>query len=215
MKNLKQILVVLFLLAPAAAFSQEAQSASENIPLREGDIIFIQSMSAQAPAIAEAMGSSWTHVGVAIMKDASWLVAETAATSSLTPLSKFLDKSRDRQYTVKRFKKWSEKPDKKGLARLKKWLFAHLGRKYDIYFEWSDDAYYCSEYVWKAFHNALPGHPALSTPQKFMDLKQGGPLAERLLKKRYGSAEKRLDLDEPIVTPVALLNSDQLETVAP
>ncbi len=214
MKNLQQILVFLFLLAPAIAFSQEAPPLAENIPLREGDIVFTQSMSAQAPAIAEAMGSSWTHVGVAIMKDSSWFVAETAATSSLTPLSKFLDKSRDRRFAVKRFKKWSDKPDKKGLRKLKKWLFANMGKKYDIYFEWSDDAYYCSEYVWKAFY-ALPGHPVLSKLQKFMDLKQNGPLAKVLLEKRYGSAEKRLNLNEPIVTPLALFNSDLLQAVVP
>lgn len=206
-------MLVLSLAAPAAAYSAEPPAIAGKTRLQEGDIVFIHSRSSQAPAIEEVMGSSWTHVGVAVMRDSSWFVAEAAGTVSLTPLSTFLDKSRERQFIVKRFREWGRGPAKKDLLRLKKRLLADLGKKYDIYFEWSDTALYCSEYVWKAYYNAVSRRPVLSKPQKFSDLKLDGPLAKELIEKRYTAAGKKLNLDEPIVTPVALLNSALLQTV--
>jgi hypothetical protein len=210
--NIRRALILVSLIAPAGAFSAEPRP-EDKPELREGDLVFIQSMTAQAPALREVMGSSWTHVGIAVRKDSSWFVAETAATVSLTPLPKFLDKSSGRSFLVKRFKPWNARPNKKSRAALKKWLLAGLGKKYDVYFEWSDAAFYCSEYVWKAYNNAVAGHPVLSKPQKFSDLRASGPLAKELIDKRYNSIAKKLNMDEPIVTPTALLNSDLLQTV--
>jgi hypothetical protein len=213
MKNFGRAFIAALLLAPPA-FSMELPPGAGKMSLREGDIIFIHSGSSQAPAIEEVMGSSWTHVGVAVRKGASWFVAEAAGTVSLTPLSKFLGRSRDRGFMVKRFKEWGARPVKKDLLSLKKRLSAELWKKYDIYFEWSDASLYCSEYVWKAYYNAVTGHPALSRPQKFSDLKLDGPLARELINKRYTAAGKKLNMDERIVTPAALLNSSLLQTVA-
>ncbi len=215
MKNLKRVIAAVFLLLPSGTFALEPGGPGGAARLQEGDLVFIRSKSAQSPALEEVMGSSWTHVGIALLNNSSWFVAETAAASSLTPLSKFLDKSRGRDFLVKRFKPWSKRPDKKGLALLKEWLLANQGKKYDIYFEWSDTAFYCSEYAWKAYNSALPGHPVLSAPQKFSDLKLDGPLAKELIRKRYIAAGKRLNMDEPIVTPSALLNSGLLRSVTP
>lgn len=201
--------VIAFVLALCAAPARAAESSG----LQEGDIIFIQSGSSQAPAIAEVMGSSWTHVGIVVRRDSEWLVAEAAGPVKLTPLGKFIKGSAGGRLVVKRLKKWSRRPPPKELAALNEWLFSKLGKDYDIYFEWSDSALYCSEYVWKAYYEALSWHPVLSRPQKFSDLKLDGPLAKRLIDKRYGAAGKKLDPEEPIVTPVALLNSGLLLTV--
>ncbi|MEI7528279.1 MAG: YiiX/YebB-like N1pC/P60 family cysteine hydrolase [Elusimicrobiota bacterium] len=211
MRKLLLLLIVIF--TPAPSFSGEPAAAAGKMSLQEGDLIFIHSASSQAPAIEEVMGSSWTHVGAAVMKDSSWFVAEAAATVRLTPLPEFLARSRGGEYLVKRFGDWGKRPAKKDLSKLKKRLLAELGKKYDIYFEWSDSALYCSEYVWKAYNSALKKHPELSKPQKFSDLKLDGPLAQELIDKRYKAAGKELKLDEPIVTPLALLNSDLLITV--
>lgn len=213
MLNLRLAFLIGSFMMPAAAFSGETAAAGA-ARLQEGDIVFIRSASSQSPAIEEVMGSSWTHVGVALKKDSSWFVAEAAATVRLTPLPEFLARSRGGEYAVKRFGQWSVRPVKKDLSKLKKRLLSDLGKKYDIYFEWSDSALYCSEYVWKAYHDALPGHPSFSSPQKFSDLKLDGPLAQELINKRYKAAGKELKLDELIVTPLALFNSDLLRTVA-
>jgi len=212
MKGLGLVLIFAASFMPLPAVSKAPPPAG--MPnLHEGDIVFIRSASAQAPAIAEVMGSSWTHVGVAVMRDSKWFIAETAATVSLTPPADFLGKSRDGEFIVKRLKKWASRPAKNDLARLKEWLFSNIGKKYDIYFEWSDAALYCSEYVWKAYYSALPEHPALSKPQKFSELNVTGPLARQLIDKRYKAAGKNINMDELIVTPVALLNSGLLLTV--
>jgi len=214
MKRSRFLLGILFCLFPALSFSAGPGTVAGTSGLREGDIIFIQSGSSQAPAIAEVMGSSWTHVGVAVRRNSGWFVAEAAGTVSLTPLSGFLDRSRGRGFLVKRLKAWVRHPDEESVSRLKKWLLAYRGKGYDIYFEWSDPAFYCSEYVWKAYFNAVKGHPVLSRPQTFSDLNLAGPLARELIDKRYGSAGKKFNMAEPIVTPAALLNSDLLQTVA-
>ena len=213
MKNFIRIFIFSLVITPALAFSAETPSAAGKARLQDGDIIFIHSRSSQAPAIEEVMGSSWTHVGVVFKKDPAWFVAEAAASVSLTPLETFIGKSRDGGFEVKRLKEWRARPAAKDLARLKKRLSDDLGKKYDIYFEWSDKTLYCSEYVWKAYHSALHGHPALSKPQKFADMKLDGPLAKELIAKRYKAAGKELNMDEPIVTPLALFNSDLLYTV--
>ncbi len=213
MKNLLLALLFSFLSAPAPAFPGEPAPAAGKIRWQEGDIVFIHSGSSQAPAIAEVMGSSWTHVGVAVLQESSWFVAEAAATVRLTPLPEFLGRSVGGEFAVKRFRDWKKRPVKKDLAKLNARLLAELGKKYDIYFEWSDSALYCSEYVWKAYNSALKKHPELSKPQKFSDLKLDGPLAQELVDKRYKAAGKALKMDELIVTPLALFNSDLLVTV--
>ena len=200
-------------LLPAALFSAQAAPARAAEDLREGDIIFIHSVSAQAPAIEEATSSDWTHVGVVILEKKSWYVAEAARTVTLTPLPDFIARSRGGEYEVKRLKAWAAAPEKKALARLKKWLTGEQGKKYDIYFEWSDEALYCSEYVWKAYNYALRGRPLLAPPQKFSEMKLGGPRAQELFTKRYAAAGKKLAPEEPIVTPVALYNSPLLQPV--
>lgn len=200
----------LFLLQPAAIFSARPGPVQD---LREGDIVFIHSTSAQAPAIEEATGSDWTHVGVLVSRDKAWYVAEAARTVTLTPLPEFIARSSGGDYAVKRLKAWGKSPDKKALSRLKKWLSGEMGKKYDIYFEWSDEAMYCSEYVWKAYSYSLRGRPVISPPQRFSDMKLDGPRAQELFTKRYAAAGKKLAPEEPIVTPVALFNSPLLQSV--
>jgi len=213
-RHIRNLILLLLLAVPVRAGAGQAPDTAGNLGLHEGDIIFIESQSAQAAAILEIAGSSWTHVGVAVSSGSAWNVAEAGRDVRLTPLREFLDRSRDHRFAVKRFKKWAKRPDKAALLSLKKWLEGNLGKPYDIYFEWSDSALYCSEYVWKAFYNALPGHPALSKIQKFSDMKLDGPLCGALIEKRYKPANKKLNPDEPIVTPVALFNSDLLQTVS-
>ena len=79
-----------------------------------------------------------------------------------------------------------------------------MGKKYDIYFEWSNDTLYCSEYVREAYCYALNDHPELSRPQKFSDIKLVGPPAVKLTTKGYTAAGKKLNMDETIVTRAAL-----------
>lgn len=207
-----KLLFALALLLPA--FPLAAQVSFDTAKLREGDLVYIHSQSSQAGAIAEATGSDWTHVGVLLKTDKGWEVAEAARTVAKTPLADFLARSRGGGYEVKRLKAWGRGAPANQLKRLKKGLDSYLGKPYDIYFEWSDDAIYCSEYAWKAYSYALGGSKGLPAPQKFSDIKLDGPLASALFTKRYAAEGRKFNTDEPIVTPGALFGAPQFETVA-
>ena len=68
---------------------------------------------------------------------------------------------------------------------------------------------YCSELVYKIYRNALD--ISISDPQKMGDLYSGiNPVVNKFAKKKYG---KKLPLNETIVSPVRLYDSDMLRTV--
>ena len=68
---------------------------------------------------------------------------------------------------------------------------------------------YCSELVYKVYNNALK--ISLAEPQKMGDLYSGiNPVVNKFAKKKYG---KKLPLEETIVSPVRLYDSDMLSTV--
>lgn len=209
-----EILRLLLLLLLAVSAPSAAAGAGGTNGLREGDLVFIRSVSAQSGAVAEVMRSSWTHVGVAVMWGGRWFVAEAAGRVKLTPWQDFLRKSSGGAFIVKRLKIWADAVDRRDVLLLKEGLLSQLGKRYDVYFEWSDSELYCSEYVWKAYSTWVSGHPALSRPQTFSDLRLDGPLAKALVVKRYGAAGRTPNPAEPIVTPAALLGSELLMTVA-
>ena len=81
----------------------------------------------------------------------------------------------------------------------------YRGRGYDLYFEWSDERIYCSELVWKVYKRAVGieiGHL-----QRLRDFDLSHPVVRQKLRERYGS---RIPSDEPVISPAAMFNSDQL-----
>ncbi len=172
--------------------------------LKEGDLIFHQSKSAQSEAIREATGSPWSHVGVVILDHNQWKVAEAIGPVVKTPIEQFIARGRGERFILRRPK------NSQAAAQVTKALARYLGIRYDVYFEWSNDLIYCSELVWKAYHDVGAD---LSQPTQFKDLHLDGPLVTKLIKDRYQQAGKKLNLEEPIVTPVALFESQELTTV--
>jgi hypothetical protein len=98
------------------------------------------------------------------------------------------------------------------LTLLKSQLRALMGRSYDVYFEWGDDRIYCSELVWKAYARAIPGL-SVGRMQLLGELKLDGPEVRKLILKRYESIGKQVNLKEPVITPVAILESPDFKTV--
>ena len=82
-------------------------------------------------------------------------------------------------------------------------------KRYDSLFEWSDDKVYCSELVWKAFDRGA--NVQIVTPQHIGDLDLFWPPVKALIKARLPG--KSPDLEEPIVTPGHLHDSELLETI--
>ncbi|MNT55604.1 hypothetical protein D3C72_1928500 [compost metagenome] len=84
----------------------------------------------------------------------------------------------------------------------------YVGKPYDLVFAWSDEQIYCSELVWKIYQRALGVKVGALAPLKSFDLKS--PAVRAKMQERYG---KNIPWEEPIISPAAMYESDQLVTV--
>ena len=71
-----------------------AASADAATPLRDGDIIFHTSRSAQSAAIQRATHSPYSHMGVVLYRDGKPFVFEAIATVRYTPLANWISARR-------------------------------------------------------------------------------------------------------------------------
>ena len=175
------------------------------VELRSGDIIFEISTSSQAKAVALASRSPIGHVGIIAVRDGAVTVIEAVQPVREVPIEDF--KANGLNWTISRLKQPPPNDDwADGVLRVaRKWK----GKTYDSLFEWSDDKIYCSELVWKAFDRGAGIQ--LVAPQHIGDLDLFWPPVKALIKARlHGKAP---DLEELIVTPGHLHDSELLETI--
>jgi hypothetical protein len=207
-------------LSPSAnAIGKKPVPAMLRSLLAEGDLVFIQSTTDQSRAIREATGSDWTHVGIA-MRDARsaqvpapWVVIEAARSVTATPIDSFLGRSKGGRFAVKRLKESVAEWDEEALGRLRDALQAMTGKPYDVFFEWSNAAIYCSELTYKAIVQALGSRVEIGKLERFRDLKLDGPEVRRLIVERLEKVGKKLNIDEPIVTPRSQFESPLLRAI--
>jgi len=176
--------------------------------LRDGDIIFHTSHSAQSVAIQHATGSRYSHMGLVIHRDGKPFVLEASATVRRTPLDAWIARGVGGHFVVKRIRDATRLLTPEGLARLREEALRFEGLPYDLTFEWSDDRIYCSELVWKAYHRALGLD--LGKLQRLREFKLDDPVVRAKLHERYGD---RVPLDEPVISPSAMYGSPLLVTV--
>lgn len=202
MKNIKQTIKVAFVVF---ALTVSTKAAAQT--LQVGDIIFHKSQSQQAAAITEASGSSWTHVGIIVSNAGKWYVAEAVGPVKATPLQDFINRGKNKEYKIYRFKHFNPKTMTTALVNtIKKY-----NKPYDIYFEWSNERTYCSELVYKAMLD-VTGHE-VGNVQRFKDLRLDGPYVKALIKKRLTDTGRELDPNEEIITPVAQMREADLTLV--
>lgn len=179
---------------------------------QNGDIIFHISQSRQSAAIAEVQKSPWSHVGILFNQNGKWFVYEAIQPVSATPVEKFIARSRDGVFMVKRLK--SELVDMKleqNQSKLMSALTKFRGQNYDLFFEWSDKSIYCSELVYKGYERAFG--VKIGDLVQVKDLYITGPIGSELIKEREKRMGKQANLDEPIVTPASQYLDTKLETV--
>lgn len=198
MRRAPTLLVILAFLAAGAAFAAPA--------VRDGDIIFHTSRSAQSAAIQRATHSPYSHVGVIIFRDGKPFVFEAIATVRYTPLADWIARGDGGKYVVKRL---AQGLTPEQAAKLRAAARPFEGKAYDLYFEWSDERIYCSELVWKMYEQALGVR--LGTLQKLREFDLADPLVKAKMRERYGS---RVPLDEPVISPGAQFQSPLLLPVA-
>jgi uncharacterized protein YycO len=173
--------------------------------LRDGDIIFHTSRSAQSAAIQRATHSRWSHMGVIIHRDGKPYVYEAIATVRYTPLERWTARGDHGRYVVKRLKRGLTSQQTASLQRA---AGKYSGKPYDLYFEWSDGRIYCSELVWKMYRDALGIE--IGARQKLRDFDLTDPAVKAKMRERYGS---RVPLDEPVISPGAMFDSPLLVSV--
>ena len=82
------------------------------------------------------------------------------------------------------------------------------GKTYDIYFEWSDDKIYCSELVWKIYKQAVDIE--IGQLEQLADFDLSNAIVKAKMKERYGD---NIPMDEKVISPAAIFNSEKLITV--
>jgi permuted papain-like amidase YaeF/Yiix C92 family enzyme len=174
--------------------------------IREGDVVFQTSRSAQSQAIQLATHSPYSHMGLVLYQDGRPFVLEAIAHVQLTPLKEWTARGEGGRLVVKRLRDGSVLDDPKGVSALRKAALKFVGRPYDPYFEWSDERIYCSELVWKAFERGLGIKLGdLETVDSF-DLSD--PRVKSKLAERYGD---QIPMEERVISPAAIFESALLE----
>ncbi|WEF30528.1 YiiX family permuted papain-like enzyme [Klebsiella aerogenes] len=170
-----------------------------------GDIIFQISRSSQSKAIQLATHSDYSHIGMVVIRNQQPYVFEAVGPVKHTPLKKFIAHGEDGKYIIRRISGGLSTQQQQKLIQTAK---NYLGKPYDFTFSWSDDRQYCSEVVWKVYNNALGMQIGKRQKLKEFDLQQ--PAVQAKLKERYGS---KIPLNETVISPQAMFDAPQLETV--
>ncbi|WP_374662996.1 YiiX family permuted papain-like enzyme [Acinetobacter sp.] len=176
-----------------------------NPQFQTGDIIFHISKSQQSLVIQQVTHSPYSHMGMIVNKNGQTWVLEAIQPVQYTALNKWIARGVKGHYVVKRMQSALNVSQKQKLVKNAE---QYLGRPYDIYFEWSNRAIYCSEIIWKAYDQALGIQLAPLQHLKQFDLKQSS--VQKLMKQRYG---QNIPLSETVIAPKAIYDSKHLQEV--
>ena len=190
--------------------SQAAAATVEQLQtqLRDGDLIFHTSQSAQSRAIQLATHSPWSHCGILYKRDGQWQVFEAVQPVKLTPLAAWIARGKGGHFITKRLRDAGTALTPAALQRLKAAGQPMVGHSYDLYFGWDDSRIYCSELIWKVYQRGLGRR--IGKLQQLRDFDLSHPAVQAKMKERYG---KRLPLSETVISPVSIFNSPELVTV--
>ena len=188
-----------------AAEATIVQMASQ---LRDGDLIFHTSLSAQSRVIQLATHSPYSHCGILYKQGENWQVFEAVQPVKLTPLADWVARGQGGHFITKRLRDADAVLTPAALLRLKAAGKPLLDRSYDLYFGWADDRIYCSELIWKVYDRGL--HRQIGQLQHLADFDLSHPAVQAKLRERYG---RKLPLNEPVISPASIFNSPELVAV--
>ncbi len=209
------IIPVLFLLACSNGntknYNNNSSISGKQIDksiIQNGDIIFQTSKSRQSKAIQLATKSKYSHIGIIYKKANAYYVFEAVQPVKLTKLDKWIKRGEGGKYVIKRLKNAKTILTVDKLSKMKKIGNEFMGKNYDLYFEWSDKKIYCSELVWKVYKRALGIE--IGKLEKLEDFDLSNKIVRKKLEERYG---KSIPMDELVISPAAIYNSNKLVSV--
>jgi len=194
----------LFFLSVASILRAEPPGVS----YQTGDIIFQTSLSPQSKAIQIATNSKYSHVGLLVLRDGKPWVFEAVQPVKYTPLREWIRRGKNGKYIVKRLKSGDKILRAVTNGRFSKACHQFEGKDYDLYFGWGNNQIYCSELVWKVYHEAVGVD--LAPLQKMKEFNLSDPRVKVVLRKRYGD---NVPLEEDVISPAALFQSGLLTTI--
>lgn len=179
-----------------------------NVEIKNGDIIFQTSLSAQSKAIQAATRSPYSHCGLIFKEGNDYYVYEAVQPVKRTALKTWIARGQEGKFVIRRLKNADKVLTPVVLAKMKQLGDGFKGKDYDVTFEWSDDRIYCSELIWKVYQRAAG--IKIGKLQQLRDLDLTSKAVRQKMKERYGS---RIPKDEPVISPAAIFNSELLVTV--
>ncbi len=200
MKNLLYCTAV-FVLLTIFSFVQAEKK------LKTGDIVFISNPSGQGKAIQLATKSKYTHVGIIFVENGTPYVYHAVEPVMKSTFNEFVNMSADGKCVVKRLKNHTSLNTATN-EQMRKMAESLLGKHYDIYFDWKDNEWYCSEFVWKLFNRNYKLEIGKLRPLKDFDLTSKE--VQSVMKKRYGND---IPYDGLMISPEDMFNSTLLEDV--
>jgi hypothetical protein len=175
---------------------------------RDGDILFQKLNTDQALDFGRASRSTFNNMGIVFHQSGRPSVLEVGDSVRVISLEAWTFKGEQGKFVAKRLRTAESSLTKKVINRIFRGVKRRIGTPQDLSFGWSDDAFYCSELVWKVF--AYGAGIKLSKLGKLRDFDLSDPRMEDSLRQRHGG---RLPLDEPAISPDSIFSSPLLLSV--
>lgn len=170
-----------------------------------GDIVFQSLPHAElVDAIEGITGSEWSHCGIVMRKNNSWVVVEAIGRVRETPLYLWIPRGRGGRFVSYRVTGANETD----YTSLQTVLTRFVGRPYDFHYAPGDSEIYCSELVFKAYRDACGRELGAWQPLGDLNWKPFEPFIRKM---EAGT----LPLSRQMITPVALTKSASLSQVYP
>jgi uncharacterized protein YycO len=187
---------------------QQFTPGLNHLNVKDGDIIFQTSRSSQSKAVQLATKSSFSHMGIVLLRDGKPQVLEAASRVKFTPLQEWIRRGEGHHFVIKRLVKRDSVFTSEALVSLNRIADTFVGRPYDSYFGWSDERLYCSELVWKIYQGALGIE--LGKLRRLKDFDLSSQIVKEKIRERYGS---KIPLMENVIAPEGMFRSGFLVTI--
>lgn len=182
--------IITVLLAGLLALSCSNQNHLESM-IVEGNMIFIESQSSQAPYIRLVTRCKWTHCGIFVNTPDGVQVLEASKVVKLTPIDEFIARSKNGDYRIVTI-----------LDDITIDYEKYLGIPYDLEFKFNNGKYYCSELIYDIFKD---NGMILCDTKKVSDYPLTKlPQVKELMKKR------NIQMDYETVSPKDVMNAYSL-----
>jgi uncharacterized protein YycO len=189
-------------------FSGKLKSKSSG-ELQFGDVVFQSSTSGQSLAIQLATDSKYSHVGMVIgFQNGDWQILEAVQPVRMNGLSLWRKGGDTEEIAVRRIIGADSLITDEVKDKMIREGTSYLGKDYDIYFDWSDEEIYCSELVWKIYHETLGIELGKLRPLKEFNLQS--PEVKRIMKQRYGDS---IPWESLMISPGDMYDSELFESV--